>query len=257
MDPVDMRLRTHTLAITFTVIAAGAAAAQSPPAPAGRQRKFEITDNSFLVEESFNQERGVFQNIFTWTRSRDGDWQASFTQEWPAPGMTHQLSYTIPFSRVGPAAGFNDVMLNYRYQVTTEAPGRPAIAPRLSLILPTGRESKGLGDGAIGLQLNVPVSKQFGDLYLHGNGGGTWINNVDWTPHVAGSGIWRVSPMFNLMLESVLEIGKSTTVSPGFRRAWNVGDRQIVIGAAVPFTRADGKGSAALLTYFSYELPFR
>lgn len=252
-----MLFRARALTIAFACAIPCAAAAQPASGPADSQRKFEITDNSFLVEEAFNQETGVFQNIFTWTRSRDGGWQAAFTQEWPAPGMTHQLSYTLPFSRSGPAAGFNDVMLNYRYQLTTEAPGRPAISPRLSLIAPTGRESKGLGDGAIGLQVNVPVSKQFGDLYLHGNGGGTWINGVDWTPHVAGSGIWRVSPMFNLMLESVVSIGESTTVSPGFRRAWNVGERQIVIGAAVPFTRSEGNGTAALLTYFSYELPFR
>src|SRR5204863_7185946 len=156
-----------------------------------------------------------------------------------------------------PEAGFNDVMLNYRYQVTTEAPGRPAIAPRLSLIVPTGRENQGLGAGAMGLQINVPVSKQLGDLYVHANGGGTWINDAGWTPHVAGSGIWRVSPMLNLMLEAVVDVGQAVTVAPGFRRGWNIGEKQIVVGAAVPLTRADGSGTAALLTYFSYELPFR
>jgi hypothetical protein len=46
-------------------------------------------------------------------------------------------------------------------------------------------------------------------------------------------------------------------VSPGFRRGWNFGEHQLVIGAAVPITRADGRSTAALLTYFSYELPFR
>jgi hypothetical protein len=239
------------------LIYAPAAKAQPPASAADPNRKFEITDNSFLVEEAFNQERGVVQNIFTWTRARDGDWQASFTQEWPVPGMTHQFSYTIPFSRSGPAAGFNDVMLNYRYQLTTEGGGRPAIAPRLSLIVPSGRESEGLGSGSIGLQLNVPASKQFGDLYVHANAGGTWINGVAWTPQVAGSGIWRLSPMLNLMLEAVVQVGDSVTIAPGFRRGWNVGEKQIVVGAAVPFTRADGTSTAALLTYFSYELPFR
>jgi hypothetical protein len=239
------------------VLAARAAAAQAPPARTDRQRKFEIGDNSFLVEEAFNQEEGVFQNIFTWTRERDGDWQASFTQEWPMPADAHQFSYTIPFSRVGPEAGFNDVMLNYRYQLTKEAAGRPAISPRVSLIVPTGRENRGPGSVALGFEVNVPVSKQFGNLYLHANGGTTWTDAVNWTPHVAGSGIWRVTPMFNLMLEAVETIGTSTIISPGFRRAWNVGDKQIVAGVAVPFTRANGEGTAALFTYFSYELPFR
>lgn len=246
-----------TIACACSLASCAVAAAQPPAAPDDPNRKFEITDNSFLVEEAFNQETGVFQNIFTWTRARDGDWQASFTQEWPVPGMTHQFSYTIPFSRFGPEVGFNDVMLNYRYQLTTEAAGRPAISPRLSVIVPSGRENEGLGNGAIGLQVNIPLSKQFGNLYVHANGGGTWINDVDWTPHVAGSGIWRLSPMFNLMLEALAEIGQSTTISPGVRRAWNVGEKQIVVGAAVPLTRADGNGTAALFTYFSYELPFR
>src|SRR5215510_16116014 len=66
--------------------------AVSPPT------KFEITDNSFFVEEAFNQDRGIFQNIFSWARDGSGNWNASFTQEWPAPGVTHQLSYTVPFA---------------------------------------------------------------------------------------------------------------------------------------------------------------
>ena len=43
---------------------------------------FRITDNSFLVEEAFNQEAGIFQNIFNAARI-DGAWASTFTQEWP------------------------------------------------------------------------------------------------------------------------------------------------------------------------------
>jgi hypothetical protein len=231
-------------------------AAQTSPA-SDSSRTFEITDNSFLVEEAFNQERGIFQNIATWTRGNDGDWDAGFTQEWPAPGMTHQLSYTVPFDGVGGHRGFGDVLINYRYQLLQEQNGRPAISPRLSMILPTGREKDGLGAGVVGLQVNGPISKQFGDVYLHANAGWTWLPDVERVTHMAGSGIWRVTPMFNLMLEAVVELDQSTTLSPGFRRGWNVGDRQLVVGAAVPITRAVGATTAALLTYFSYELPFR
>jgi hypothetical protein len=230
--------------------------AQGAPA-ADASRKWEILDNSFLVEESFNQEAGVVQNIFTWTRGRDGAWEGSFTQEWPAPGMAHQLSYTLPFSGTGRASGIGDVLLNYRYQLREESAGGPAISPRLSVILPTGREADDLGSGTAGLQILVPASKQFGDFYVHANAGYTWLPDVQHTTHVAGSGIWRVAPMFNLMLEGVVELGESTTLSPGFRRGWNFGEHQLVIGAAVPITRAEGRSTAALLTYFSYELPFR
>ena len=124
------------------------------------------------------------------------------------------------------------------------------------MILPTGREKDGLGAGTVGLQVNGPISKQFGDVYLHGNAGWTWLPGVERVTHVAGSAIWRVTPMFNLMLEAFSALDRSTTVAPGFRRGWNVGDRQVVVGAAVPLTRAGGTTTAALLTYFSYELPF-
>lgn len=245
-----------TLALAAVVLTPAAAIAQTP-APADPSRKWEILDNSFFVEEAFNQEAGVVQNIFTWTSARSGLWDAGFTQEWPAPGMTHQLSYTLPFASTGEATGPGDVLLNYRYQLRTESRSGPAIAPRLSLILPTGRASEGLGDDVVGLQINVPASKQLGDVYLHANVGFTWLPDVQRTPHLAGSGIWRAAPMLNLMIEAVVELTESVTVSPGLRRGWNLGDHQLVIGAAVPFTREAGATTAALLAYFSYELPFR
>jgi len=247
-----MRIRRTLMALV--VLAAAAPAAAQPP---DRSRKWEILDNSFLVEESFNQEASVVQNIFSWTRQRDGLWDASFTQEWPAPGMAHQLSYTLPFSRGASATGVGDVLLNYRYQLREETRGGPAISPRVSLILPTGRADDGLGSDVVGLQVNVPASKQFGDLYLHANAGFTWLPDVQRTPHLAGSGIWRVAPMLNLMIEGVVEFEESATLSPGFRRGWNIGEHQIVVGAAVPVTRENGMVTAAILTYFSYELPFR
>jgi hypothetical protein len=229
----------------------------SDPSQTSSSRKWEIIDNSFLVEEAFNQEAGVVQNILTWTRGRQGTWDGSFTQEWPAPGMKHQLSYSIPFASTGEAAGIGDVLLNYRFQLREETANGPAISPRLSLVLPVGREADGLGGGTAGLDVNLPASKQFGDFYIHANAGYTWLPDVQRTTRLAGSGIWRVAPMFNLMLEGVAEVDESVTLSPGFRRGWNFGERQIVIGAAVPFTHADRRWTAALLTYFSYELPFR
>src|SRR6185369_14103409 len=39
-----------------------------------------IQDNSFLVEEAYNQEADVVQHILTFTHSRHGDWTSTFTQ---------------------------------------------------------------------------------------------------------------------------------------------------------------------------------
>src|SRR5882672_4873652 len=62
-----------------------------------------IQDNSFLVEEAYNQNFGVVQHISSFTRFFDSkDWVYTFTQEWPVPGdERHQLSYTIPVQHAG------------------------------------------------------------------------------------------------------------------------------------------------------------
>lgn len=238
-------------------------------------RPFEIADNSFLVEEAFNQEPGIFQNIFNLRVTKDRDWEATFTQEWPLFSQTHQFSYTLPYSSLGGTSGVGDVLLNYRWQATMEEEGMPAISPRLSVILPSGTAAEGLGNGGAGWQVNLPVSKQFGDLYLHANAGFTHLPSADvgsaeeslLTPHAALSGIWRLQPMFHLMLEAVVEWEELVedagvrrdaiaTLSPGFRTGWNTGDAQTIFGVAMPIEMNDGGADFSVLGYFSYELPF-
>jgi hypothetical protein len=255
--------------VLITLLAQTPAAAPPPP-----QEPFRILDNSFLVEEAFNQEARIFQNIVNWSR-QNGDWLLTYTQEWPAPGVRHQLSYTVPFT----SSGIGDALLNYRLQVLEEGPGRPAFSPRVSAIVPTGRRPS-----SPGLQTNLPFSKQHGDWYFHWNGGVTWVRAPEHvslvTPALAGSAIYRLKPMVNVMLESVLSFdqrvaaatpsstanpsgvgrdrGHTFTLSPGVRGGWNLdAETQIVVGAAVPVSWTDGKASAGIFGYFSYELPFK
>jgi hypothetical protein len=138
--------RTRAIVALFLLAWCARVEAQGA-ASAAASRKWEIVDNSFLVEEAFNQEAGVFQNIFTWVLSRHGAWAGNFTQEWPLPNTRHQFSSVV--------------------------------------------------------------------------------------------------------------LDESFTLSPGFRRGWNFGERQFVIGIAAPITRSEGRSTTALLTYLSYELPFR
>ncbi len=266
-------LLVAALAVLLRPASAEAQGAQ--PGAAGKTKPFEVTDNSFLVEEAFNQEKGIFQNIFAWSRSRTGTWEGSFTQEWPVPGSTHQLSYTVPFAGGDASAHVGGVLVNYRYQVLREAAGRPAFAPRVSFILPTGRSID--QSDRFGVQTNLPFSKQVGDVYFHWNAGITWLYGVPLgrdarttlaSPQLGGSVIWRARPMLHLMLESLVSFDESVgeelrarhetsiTVSPGFRRGWNLGSKQIVIGLAAPMTFGQTETSVAGLTYFSYELPF-
>jgi len=245
------------------------------PAAADSSRPWEITDNSFLVEEAFNQEAGVVQNIFGVYAPGDGSWAASFTQEWPLRVHAHQFSYTVGFGRGGSGIGFGDIALHYRFQVADETARRPAFAPRVSLILPTGDVRRGLGEGSPGWEMNLPFSKQFRDFYLHWNGGFTQLPLADgpsaeydlFTPKVAVSGIWRARPMFNVMLEAVFgwpeeivdastDRTSATTVVPGFRTGWNAGDAQVIVGLGVPTTFVSGVSNTGVFGYFSYELPF-
>jgi outer membrane putative beta-barrel porin/alpha-amylase len=264
-------VETASAVIAFLWLA-GSAMAQTPAPPrAPAAEPFQIMDNSFLVEEAFNQEARIFQNIFGFTR-QSGDWQTTFTQEWPAPGMRHQLSYTLSAESVASQSGFGDVFLNYRFQALEEGPGRPAFSPRLSLIVPSGRQSAGGGEG--GLQVNLPFSKQRGDFYFHWNGGFTWLPRGErddlLSPSLAGSAIYRLRPMLHLMMESVLgfdagdtltgtvERTRSFTISPGVRGGWNVAEgTQVILGAAIPVTRVNGESSVGVFGYFSYELPFK
>lgn len=52
----------------------------------------KIQDNSFLIEEAYNQEDGVVQHIqmFQYLK-KSKDWVYTFTQEWPVPKQTHHV----------------------------------------------------------------------------------------------------------------------------------------------------------------------
>ncbi len=226
----------------------------------------------------------MLQNIFLFVHDRSGSWAAAFTQEWPVFSQRHQFSYSIPAARLDGSSGAGDVMLNYRFQVTNEGQGRPAFSPRISLLLPTGNEDRGLGAGAPGLQVNLPFSKRVDRAFFHWNAGMT-IQSMRWSgslvhaptgprttvtsPFVAASVIYAVRPMFNLMMESVLTSSQevsapgqtrraqSFVLSPGARFGWNIGRNQFVLGVAVPVTFSAGASEGSALFYASWEGPFR
>ncbi len=272
MDAAAKLLVAMVVALSFLVISVGPVTAQTSAAV-----PFPILDNSFIVEEAFNQPTGVFQNIFGLILdegTEGAEWVFGFTQEWPVGSQLHQISYTVPVTGLSGNAGIGDVLINYRYQWWVEGAGRPAFSPRISVILPSGNEDAGRSAGVVGWQANLPFSKQQGDLYFHWNGGFTWLPNVTdsidlFTPFLAASAIWRTRPMFHLMLEALALFDEeldttaatvrksSLTLSPGFRTGWNVSDHQLILGFAVPLTLAEEANNAAAFVYFSYELPFK
>jgi DtxR family Mn-dependent transcriptional regulator len=236
-------------AIVLLVLCSSAARAQA-------SQPFAITDNSFLIEEAFNQSAGIVQSIGTFQIGARDEWEAVLTQEWPLFGQSHQISYSIPYAAFTGARGVGDVMVNYRFQWTTEKGGIPAFAPRLSLILPTGDDARGLGYAGAGWQVNLPFSKQLRDVYLHWNIGFTRAPSVS-QPHLGASAIWRAWSMVNPMIELLVEGQDQVTVSPGIRLGKNQGDAQWVVGLAAPVVRLqDANTTYSILGYLSYEFPF-
>jgi hypothetical protein len=251
------------------------------PATAQEEGSGPIQDNSFLIEEAYNQEAGVVQHISVLELPRHGGgWSYDFTQEWPLGGVEHQLSYTVPLARSAGESGLGDVALNYRYQLLGDGTARVALAPRVSLLLPTGDPDEGRGAGSSGVEVNLPLSVALGDrLVGHWNLGGSYIPDAegpggaeaDLDGVFVGQGlVWLLRPTLNLMLEARWERGaevvgpartrraEALLLSPGVRFAQNLpSGLQIVYGAAVPVEVGAGDSSRSLLLYLSLELPFR
>ncbi|HET7463929.1 MAG TPA: transporter [Longimicrobium sp.] len=240
-----------------------------------------IQDNSFLVEEAYNQEAGVVQHISNFVRDRAGGWTYSFTQEWALGGIRNQVSYTIPLAHAGDETALGDVMVNYRYQWIGDGDAAVAVSPRLSAILPTGSARRGFGAGAFGVQGALPVSVVVVKdvLVAHSNVGVTYFSRAQdpagdrgatTSFFLAQSAVWLVRPMFNVLVEGVwardqfvtgprsTDAEERAVISPGIRFGWNLpGGVQVVPGVAVPFGIGPSAGERALFLYFSVEHPFK
>ncbi|MCI0568493.1 MAG: transporter [Acidobacteria bacterium] len=242
-----------------------------------------IRDNSFLVEEAYNQEDHVVQEINNFIAlGPERDWLYVFTQEWPLGGMKNQLSYTLSLTdpgNLGGDTGLGDSLVNYRYQVAGGGPERVAFAPRVSLVIPTGDEKEERGQGAFGILVNLPLSIELTDsLVSHSNAGGAFIpsakdaagNKADVTDYFLGQSlVWLARPTLNAVFEAVYTweeevIGPGTTersssfvINPGVRWAINrPSGLQIVPGICVPIGVGPSRGDEALFLYLSFEHPF-
>ncbi len=270
-------------------MALGAAGLLWATARAGAPRPVEgIQDNSFLIEEAYNQEPGVVQHIGTafFQRQRmpaddEQRLEVSFTQEWPLWGQTHQISYTVPAVLVWQGAdrtgGPGDLMVHYRWQAWLQTRTLSAVAPRASLILPTGDAARGLGEDTLGFQCNLPFSTTLGRRwFVHANAGATILPEAasaggrtlrHW--NLGGSVIFAATSDLHAMLEWVGNGVESerpgggmrhefvSLISPGIRKAFELpGDGQCVLGVAVPLGLTRSSPEFGVFIYASLEHPF-
>jgi hypothetical protein len=239
-----------------------------------------VQDNSFLMEEAYNQEAGIVQHIMTFQRERgSNDFGLAFTQEWPVGSIKHQLSYDVPFMRAGGSRGLGDLGINYRYQLEGDGNAQTAISPRLSLTLPTGDWKRGRGAGAVGIEAAIPVSYVITpEIVTHANAGvgivpsarnhlGDRATTFGWS--YAQSLIYTASRVIQPMVEAVYSrneavVGEDETewiedfvVSPGVRAAMNFSSGlQIVPGIAFPIGVGPSSGTRGVFLYLSFEHPF-
>jgi hypothetical protein len=237
-----------------------------------------IQDNSFLIEEAYNQEAGVIQHISTFARTGTGAWGYSFTEEWPVLGQAHQASVTFTASGSdGASPGIGDLAFNYRFQAIGSGETRVAFAPRLTMLLPTGDPERGLGAGGAGVQVNLPLSVELSKgLVTHVNVGGTYVptargltgeSGTSTTFAAGDSLVWLVHPNFNVMLEGLYtttslpggtDRTETFTINPGLRGAINFASGlQVVPGLSVPLGVGPSSGEKAIFLYLSFEHPFQ
>lgn len=236
-----------------------------------------IEDNSFLLEEAYNQEKGVIQYISAFYRQRNGDWGYSFTNEMPIKKQQHQFSYTLNVARVDGTARFGDTYLNYRYQAAGLGENdKIAVAPRFSIVLPTGSYRRETGTGAVGFQFNLPVSVTHSKkVVTHWNAGTTITprsrNRLGERANTKGfnlgqSTVFLAKPKFNVLVETVWNYSEAVTgpkrtegeysmlINPGIRWAWDLKSGwQIVPGIGVPLGVGPSKGERGAFLYLSFE----
>jgi hypothetical protein len=263
--------RLASLALACTGMAS-LAWSQQPPAPLAKG----IQDNSFLIEEAYNQEPGVVQHIGSFRRQGDDRFFA-FTQELPLGSQAHQFSWSVPYAwvrdeLVGDIGRLGAVQLNYRYQALAESAHLPAFAPRLSLVLPIDDPKSELGEG--GLQINLPFSKVVADrVTVHFNAGATTFFDVQGRQptsyNLGGSVVYALSRETNLLFETVAEWIESVEPArdikrefalillPGVRHAFNFHDEsQLVVGLGAPIRFIEGKPDYGVMFFMSFEHKF-
>ena len=278
MKPTTQSIESRLLLATW-FLAGGLAAG---PAIATDNEPEPLADNSFLIEEAYNQEVGVIQHIGLFSRDLSGDgWALSLTDEWPFRSQRHQISVGLQVQGASDdgsgGSEFGDTLVNYRYQVPIANP-RLAFSPRVSAILPTGDERRGAGLGALGLQVNLPFSAELHPRWMaHTNLGATRVDgagdgsSVEFDLQTVNAGqslIFLATPRFNPMLEAVWTRerqtfrGGSLTTEEGFVALgvrWGydfASGLQIVPGVAYARGFDDADGEEQWLLYLSFEHPF-
>ena len=249
-------------------------------------------DNSFLLEEAINQEKGITQYVsnFYFDNIRGGDFLYTFSQDIPISHLRHQISYMVPYQVLNSPAsgeksnGLGDINIEYNYMVTGKKDWA-MVVPGFSVILPTGKAISGQGTGGMGGKISLAITKRLSHkIVTNYNLGYTYISSADrYTASISGgkvlsyekdlqyknlgaSIIWYQTRKFNWLLEGTssfltdikadgtLSRSNQITINPGFRFAIDHNRIQIVPGFSMPSIFVDGKfDRTGVFFYLSFE----
>lgn len=242
----------------------------------------KIEDNSFLLEEAYQQELGIHQLIQSYqTRYNSNNYQYKLTHEMPITNLTHQLSYEVPFARSEESehGSLGDMVVSYRWGAVQKEKFR--LADRFGLVLPTGSVNKGGGNGVLGMDFMQAATFTLSDRWMnHINLGVQYLpqaksagtaNRHSITVGTAGTSfVYLHSDNFNLLLEALAQTGHLVypfgreldrpifTLNPGARFAIDLDykETQMVPGMSFPVQAGDGPTEYGVFFYFSVEPKF-
>lgn len=244
-----------------------------------------ISDNSFLIEEAYNQERGVVQHIVL----LDKDWSTkdlglSFAQEWPLGGQKWQGAYAVNADRE-----FGGFVLEAQIRRQLFLNENIALAPNIFGSLPTGNaepvtEYEDGGRFGVGFPISIAASSrttfhlnlsvEYFRMVQNSLFGASESDYVPYgtysaiAPHLGVSAVQMLAPTMDVMLEFVYDTEwleeprfrdeqSAAFLSPGFRHAWNFSSgAQMVGGFGLPIGLTDDVPEVSGLFYLSFEHSF-
>ena len=217
-----------------------------------------LQDNSFLIEEAYNQEAGVVQHVGSLPPAEPRLGVSPSTEEWPIRSQTHQFSYTRALSLAaqrGHAAASAISNSSYRYpgaQRDRDPAGiRSAIHASSCRPATTAR---GPAFDSYGYQINLPVSKIIADRVTHSRQRGPHLLfrrvrpaadelqprrqhhlRGDARDQRAGRGARRVDRDRGSSMRAASSANSPSRCSPACRHAFNLEQgSQLVLGAGMP-----------------------
>lgn len=240
----------------------------------------EIEDNSFLIEEAYNQKPGEYQFIQAYRSYQSGkEYKFTSEGEMALGSEKHQLSYQVVRDKEADQGSVGDTTLSYRLQSANQPDF--LMAHRFGLILPTGSVGKQSSYGVTGLRYLQATTFLFQEYWdNHWNLGFNHFPEakVNFSDKrrtlneflIGTSLIYHWKDNLNFLLEGIYETHEKLnlrnqkryeyefTLNPGVRTAIELSWKktQIVPGISFPIRYLDDHIDHGVLVYLSFEPKF-